>query len=322
MKFIFIIIIFIIYISNLCSQVNLDSGLVAYYPFNGNTNDESGNGNNGNIFGATLSADRFGNDSSAYHFDGDDYIKAMADGLPTGERTTSLWLNADSLSSQPVLLGYGGNGPPGTSWWMNINHGGTPAYFLGIHYTPSNYLTYNYTSEPIGEWINFVTTTDSSGSRIYINGSEMASNNLFINNTFVIGKDLAIGVNVSGDGIAPYTGANVGYFVGDLDEIRIYNRKLTPEEIDSLYNEGTTSIELASTSFPSKIELSQNYPNPFNPSTKIKYNIPEKSFVLLRVYDILGNKVETLVYEEQSIGNYEVVFDAIALTSGIYFYKL
>jgi len=144
----------------LLAQVNLDSGLVAYYPFNRNANDESGYGNNGSVFGATLTMDRFGNDSSAYYFDGDDYIKAAADGLPTAERTTSIWFKADTLSTQPVLLGYGGNGPPGTSWWMNINHGGTPAYFLGIHYTPSNYLTYYYTQEPIGEWVNFVTTTD------------------------------------------------------------------------------------------------------------------------------------------------------------------
>ncbi len=60
---------------NLLAQVNLDSGLVAYYPFNGNAKDESGNGNNGSVFGATLTMDRFGNDRSAYEFNGtDNYI--------------------------------------------------------------------------------------------------------------------------------------------------------------------------------------------------------------------------------------------------------
>ena len=213
-------------------------GLVAYFPFNGNANDESGNGNNGTVHGAILTTDRFGKSNSAYNFEGNDYIKASADNLPTAERTVSLWFNANTLSSRPVLLGYGGNGPPGTSWWMNLNHGGTPAYFLGVHYTQSNYLKYFYIQEPIGEWINFTATTNSNGSKIFINGEEMASNSFFINNTFVTGKDLSFGVNVSGYGIAPAIDNNTGYFIGIIDDIRIYDRALTNDEIMILYHEG------------------------------------------------------------------------------------
>jgi hypothetical protein len=205
---------------------------------------------------------------------------------------------------------------------MNINHGGTPAYFLGIHYTPSNYLTYYYTSEPIGEWINFVTTTDSNGSKIYVNGMETASNNLFINNTYVAGRDLAIGVNVSGDGVAPYVGPNVGYFIGTLDEIRIYNRALTNEEIDSLYNEGTTSVELIGAVLPVDFKLGQNYPNPFNPSTTITFSIPEATFVTIKIFNSLGEEVETLIARELILGNYKYDWNAANLPSGIYFYKL
>jgi hypothetical protein len=68
--------------------------------------------------------------------------------------------------------------------------------------------------------------------------------------------------------------------------------------------------------------VEQNYPNPFNPSTAIKYRIPEISFVTLKVYDVLGNEITTLINEEKPIGSYEVEFDATGLTSGIYFYKL
>ena len=68
--------------------------------------------------------------------------------------------------------------------------------------------------------------------------------------------------------------------------------------------------------------LEQNYPNPFNPSTKINYQIPELSFVTLKVYDVLGSKVATLVNKGQPQGNYEIEFDATALPSGIYFYQL
>lgn len=69
-------------------------------------------------------------------------------------------------------------------------------------------------------------------------------------------------------------------------------------------------------------ELTQNYPNPFNPSTKIKYQIPELSFVTIKVYDVLGKEVTTLINEEKPAGSYEVEFDASRLPSGVYFYRL
>lgn|GEM_PF-911651 len=75
-------------------------------------------------------------------------------------------------------------------------------------------------------------------------------------------------------------------------------------------------------SVPEKFELSQNYPNPFNPSTKIKYQIAASSPVSIKIYDVLGNEVVTLVNEIQPSGNHEVTFDASSLSSGIYFYKL
>lgn len=68
--------------------------------------------------------------------------------------------------------------------------------------------------------------------------------------------------------------------------------------------------------------LAQNYPNPFNPSTNIRYQIPERSFVTLKVYDGLGKEVAILINEEKETGNYENIFNAEGLTSGIYFYQL
>jgi hypothetical protein len=68
--------------------------------------------------------------------------------------------------------------------------------------------------------------------------------------------------------------------------------------------------------------LHQNYPNPFNPVTTIKYQIPEFSFVTLKIYDVLGNEIETLVNEEKAAGSYAIEFGADGLTSGIYFYQL
>ena len=66
----------------------------------------------------------------------------------------------------------------------------------------------------------------------------------------------------------------------------------------------------------------ENYPNPFNPSTKISYSIKEEGLVTLKVYDILGKEIATLVNENKPAGIYEVEFNASALPSGMYIYKI
>jgi hypothetical protein len=76
------------------------------------------------------------------------------------------------------------------------------------------------------------------------------------------------------------------------------------------------------TVLPSSYSLEQNYPNPFNPSTKIKYSIKDAGFVSIQVFDIFGREVTKLINLFQPSGNYEITFDAVNLTSGIYYYKL
>jgi len=76
------------------------------------------------------------------------------------------------------------------------------------------------------------------------------------------------------------------------------------------------------TQTPTKFEISQNYPNPFNPTTSIQFRIPENSFVSLKIYNVLGKEIATLLNEQKNSGSYEVNFDATNLTSGIYFYRI
>jgi photosystem II stability/assembly factor-like uncharacterized protein len=87
-------------------------------------------------------------------------------------------------------------------------------------------------------------------------------------------------------------------------------------------NAGSTFISINNQNIPDGYSLSQNYPNPFNPSTNIKYQITNNSFITLKVYNILGKEVATLVNEKLSAGTYEVTFECSGLTSGIYFYRL
>ena len=93
--------------------------------------------------------------------------------------------------------------------------------------------------------------------------------------------------------------------------------------INNVYGDfSPTSVEKISEVNPTKFELSQNYPNPFNPSTKIQYTVPQSGLVTMKVYNLLGELISTLVNEEQTSGVYEVTFDASQFSSGIYFYSV
>jgi len=87
-------------------------------------------------------------------------------------------------------------------------------------------------------------------------------------------------------------------------------------------NASTTGISQQENVIPSDFNLSQNFPNPFNPTTTISFSIPKQNHVSLKVYDVLGNEVGTLVNEEKEIGVYSVYFNASQLASGIYFYQI
>lgn len=73
---------------------------------------------------------------------------------------------------------------------------------------------------------------------------------------------------------------------------------------------------------PATFSLSQNFPNPFNPSTVIGYQLPANSLVTLKVYDVLGREVRTLVNEREGAGDHSITFNAADLPSGVYFYRL
>jgi len=113
---------------------------------------------------------------------------------------------------------------------------------------------------------------------------------------------------VSGDDVILVEYPN-GYTIGFITHILTVYYNVTGVNENTNYN-------------PQNFRLEQNYPNPFNPSTMIRYEIPERSFVTLKVFDVLGNLIATVVNEELPVGSYEVKFNAANLPSAVYFYRL
>jgi hypothetical protein len=130
-------------------------------------------------------------------------------------------------------------------------------------------------------------------------------------NPIHIPKSSSADINIGGIG-----GLGNIQFDGWVDEIRISN---TAREV-TVANEN----EKESLHIPVDYSLMQNYPNPFNPVTTIKYSIPKTSYVSVKIYDVLGKEIMTLVNEEKAAGNYSVEFGRQNknLSSGVYFYKL
>ena len=95
--------------------------------------------------------------------------------------------------------------------------------------------------------------------------------------------------------------------------------------VQGIYDENFQSVlavNNVSSEVPAQFELSQNYPNPFNPVTNLEFGISKLGFVSLKVYDMLGKEIKTLVNEDMSAGRYVIDFDGSNLPSGVYFYKL
>lgn len=123
-----------------------------------------------------------------------------------------------------------------------------------------------------------------------------------------------------------YTHEGLAISSGSIAEYKVqaYNGSST-SDFSNTVSIGTSGLfkqHFESENNDIKYQLNQNYPNPFNPTTVISFSIAEKSLVLLKVFDVLGNEVSNLVDEIKEKGNYSVAFDASVLTSGIYFYTL
>ncbi|MDP7281040.1 MAG: FG-GAP-like repeat-containing protein, partial [Candidatus Poribacteria bacterium] len=220
---------------------DLTTGLVAYYPFNGNANDESGNGNDGSVNGATLTPDRNDADSNAYKFDGDnDFITlSNPNAFKLKTHTISIWVRFITLGNSRISILGSEPGIPGEGWksdgfalgsgsdghlYYKINSGSKQENHGGIYWwakTASNAI------KP-STWYQLVTSYDGNVQKIYLNGelikTVVADLTITFGNTPVIIGD----TYCCKDWIAD--------FEGDLDDLRFYDRVLSEAEVAKLHD--------------------------------------------------------------------------------------
>jgi Concanavalin A-like lectin/glucanases superfamily len=209
------------------SPPDIISGLVAFYPFSGNAGDSSGNNNHGAVNGAVLSSDRFGNANKAYYFPSTNCATYISATINTSTITSGLsiafWVNksGDGCIAGRLMSFWPGSIAPGTLDWAWANNNVNNL----IHVTSSNqYSQLNgFTSTSNGTWTHLVYTNDGSNGRIYQDG--------ILKSTFVVSGNPVLSGNASFGRLGlPQNDA----FNGKMDEIRIYNRALTPAQISYL----------------------------------------------------------------------------------------
>jgi hypothetical protein len=294
--------------SSFCTSLSgsLQNGLVGYWPFCGNANDQSGNGLNGTVNGATLTADRFGNSNSAYSFDGvNDFISTSYSGiLGTNSRSISFWYNSNSNNTEEtVFTDYGGNNC-GEGFACTLFPSNKPGVDNTCSYIKSNSMT------SVNSWNYYTVTYDSSDSpfiyncKLYINGvlqsSTQSSSTLYNINTLN-------GINMIFGSSRLFDSSSVQFFNGKLDDIGVWNRALTPQEITQLYNQNqcTTNISVTDTliinvgqlSYTNPVTYSNNitlYPNPANTQVNISFNnISDLVGGNIKIINSLGQQVAT-----------------------------
>jgi Secretion system C-terminal sorting domain len=214
--------------------------------------------------------------------------------------------------------------PPGNDNDVVVGTGDGPDYVLA---TSMNLAKYN-------EWrnISFVTNEKLFNTTFRWNGNDasMAPSGSNLPMSISLGDSAAAG---GGIGSTDNFG-NLGYPITmakcDFAEIIVYDTVLSDTDrlavekyLNDKYKITITGIDDSkSESIPAQFTLYQNYPNPFNPATNIRFQISKSGFVSLRVYDVLGKEVATLVNEYKPAGKYEIEFNASNLSSGVYYYRL
>lgn len=210
------------------------NGLVGWWGFNGNANDESGNGNNGTVNGATLTADRFGNTNGAYSFNGSNYISINSNpSFNVNDLTFSCWFLRNNSQDNDALFGIRASDTD-TRISFHVENGNTG---IGI-YNGTNWIPLAVNTDN-DIWYQAIFTISNGICEIFLNGNSVGT----FNSNVGSGIDNPVWIGQP-DNTLPY---NIERWNGNLDDIGIWNRALTLCEIADLYNSQLGFLNTTST---------------------------------------------------------------------------
>ncbi len=277
--------------------------LKGWWPFNGNANDESGNGNNGTVSGATLTSDRFGLINKAYSFDGiNDFIEILyRASLNNSSGTVSVWIksNGAQINSQKLIYGQG-QGRPTICVNSNNNHKARLQWVQPIGWA----MVTSTSDVDNSQWIHIVGVYDTQNLYIYIN-SVLESTYLANSSQWNCSQyNYHIGAF---NGTSTSCGGSLGIsqaFKGIIDDIGAWNRKLSQQEINNLYNGNicyqtisvtdTLIINVKRTSYNplAYINTIKVYPNPTKDKITIDNgDITKMTGYSIKIYNSIGQQL-------------------------------
>lgn len=244
-------------IKDVKAQIDLQNGLLTHYTFSGNSNDASASLNHGTVYGATLTTDRFGNANSAYSFDGvNDYIDFSTSNLLNNSYSYSFWVKATTIPGNggyTYMLSIGGTGGDQSFDIVN-NANGATGWTVGGYNTGGNpvvsFVAVGTLPTP-NTWYHCVMTRDNTAMKLYVDG-------VFIGSSSTGGLPPNFGSSTKGVIGARCTVSQ--FFNGVIDDVRIYNRVLSNNEIMELYSESISSSKDGSNLITGKVfnDLNKN----------------------------------------------------------------
>jgi len=219
------------------------NGLVAYYPFNGNANDATGNGNNGTNYGAVLTSDRFGNSNCAYLFNGSSsYIDfgSPSDLAFTNNFTLTAWCNFSGGTQNPRILSFG---QPSGYELITDGTGSTRSFDFICNASPLS-TPANYSANV---WYAVVAVVQNGNAFVYVDGVLLTTNST-TQPSFV--TDFEIGTKSQN---------NSDYWGGSIDDIRLYSRALSSNEVELLYEMESTSTSQLPLTLAANLGVGNNF---------------------------------------------------------------